>query len=83
VEQNGISMITFRTLADVPLDRQVVVSLPAETPIGKAELVVTVAPQKSTAMPNGSLRKWFGTIHGGDARSADNDRIDADLMRSI
>jgi len=75
-------MITFRTTADVAADRQVVVKLPPETPIGRAELVVTVSPKEDTSSSRGSLRRRFGTVHSGDARSADNDRIDADLARA-
>ncbi len=74
-------MITFRTIADVPADRQVVVTLPSETPIGKAELVVTVAPQEKGAPPTGNLRELFGTINSGNPSSADNDAIDADLAQ--
>lgn len=75
-------MITFRTLADIPSDRQVVVSLPPETPIGRADLVVTVAPQDNAPSPRGILRQRFGTAHSGDSQSADNERIDADLVRA-
>jgi hypothetical protein len=77
-----IPMITFRTMADVTADRKIVVTLPPETPIGKAELVVTVAPQESAAAPRGSLRSRFGTVHSGDRQSADKERIDADLARA-
>ena len=75
-------MITFRTSADVPEDRHVVVNLPPETPVGRAELVVTVVPQGSKDSARGSVRRWFGSVRSGDARSADNERIDADLARS-
>ncbi len=75
-------MITFRIFADVTADRQVIVKLPPETPVGRAELVVTVAPQETTPSPRGSLRRRFGTIRSGDSRSADNERIEADLARS-
>jgi len=75
-------MITFRTFAEITADRQVVVSLPPETPIGRAELVVTVAPQENTPSPPGSLRRRFGAVRSGDPRSADNERIDADLARA-
>lgn len=30
----------------------------------------------------GALRKHFGMVNSGDPRSADNDKIDADLARS-
>ena len=75
-------MITFRTSTEITADRRVVLTLPPETPEGKAELVVTVAPQGNSVSPRGSLRRRFGTVHGGDPRSADNDRIDADLSRA-
>ena len=54
-------MITFRVSADVKDDRRVVVTLPAEVPIGKAELVVTVAPyngQGGSKAPSTSLADW-------------------------
>jgi hypothetical protein len=75
-------MITFRTSTEVMADRRVVLTLPPDTPMGKAELVVTVAPQEDKVSPHGNLRRRFGTAHSGDARSADNDRIDADLARA-
>jgi hypothetical protein len=70
-------MITIRTTTDVTTDRQIVVTLPPETPIGKAEIVVTVAPQGGEPVKNGDLRRRFGTVHSGDANGADNERIDA------
>lgn len=70
------SMITFRTSAEITADRRVVVNLPPETPIDRAELVVTVAPAQDAPSLNGSLRRRFGNVHSGDARSADNERID-------
>jgi hypothetical protein len=75
-------MITIRTIADITADRQVVVSLPPETPVGMAELVVTVAPQAQPSPNGGALRKRFGSARSGDGRSADNERIDADLARA-
>ena len=75
-------MITFRTSADVPEDRQVVVNLPPETPVGRTELVVTIATPETTPSPQGNLRRRFGSIHSGDVRSAENEQIDADLARS-
>jgi hypothetical protein len=74
-------MITFHTSADVTADRRVTVTLPPETPIGKAELTVTVAPQDGTAA-RGELRGLFGSLRSGNSRSADNDQIDADLERA-
>ena len=78
----GCLMITFRTIADITADRQVVVTLPPETPIGKAELVVTVSPQQRGSLSKGTLRQRFGTVRSGNGRAADNDGIDADLNRS-
>ena len=85
-------MITFRTSTEITADRRVVLVLPPETPLGKAELVVTVSPaeivlagvvpQVTTRSQLGTLRRHFGTIHGGDPRAADNERIDADLARA-
>ncbi len=74
-------MFTFRTTADVPDDRQVIVHLPLEAPTGKAEVVVTVASDDTEAPPSGSFRDLFGTVNSGDPNSADNDAIDADLAR--
>jgi hypothetical protein len=75
-------MITFRTEADIPADRRVTVCLPPDTPLGSAELVVTVSPKQNGASPAGSLRNRFGSVHSGDATSADNGRIDDDLARA-
>jgi hypothetical protein len=76
-------MITFRASAEISADRRVVLTLPPETPIGKAELVVTVAPQLDGAATAGKLRRQFGSIHSGDRSSANNEQIDADLARSF
>jgi hypothetical protein len=43
-------MITLRMTADVSDDRRVVVTLPAEVPTGKAELVVTVESANGSAL---------------------------------
>lgn len=75
-------MITFRTSAEITADRRVVVRLPPETPIGRVELLVSVSPVEIAPSPSGSLRRRFGTVHSGDANSADNQRIDADLARA-
>ena len=45
---------------------------------GKAEVTVNTAEPSEA---HGSLRNFAGAIQSGDARSADNDRIDADLAR--
>ena len=70
------SVVRSPTLA---VDRQVVVTLPPETPIGRVELLITVAPQQNSESTHGSLRQRFGTVHSGDSRSADNEHIDAVL----
>lgn len=74
-------MITIRTIADITADHQVTVILPADVPTGRAELVVTVMPQENGGKVASSARRHFGSVHSGDPRSADNDRIDADLAR--
>ena len=75
-------MITFRTSAEVTVDRSIVLVLPPETPLGKAELTVTVSTSDEVVSQRGSLRRHFGAIRGGDPRAADNDRVDADLART-
>jgi len=53
-------MITFRVSADVNSDRQVVLTLPAEVPTGKAELIVSVQPEGAETIPRqrSSLADW-------------------------
>lgn len=75
-------MVTFRTLTDIPADRQVVVRLPPETPLGKAELVITVAAPSEGKCSGENLRSLFGSIRSGDPRSGDAAAIEADLARS-
>lgn len=41
-----------------------------------------VTSQQDSAPVRGNLRRRFGTIRSGDARSADNERIDSDLTRA-
>jgi hypothetical protein len=83
--QDG-GMITFHTFADIPENRRVMVVLPPETPVGKAELTVTIATpsagEEHAAPPQGDLRSLFGSVRSGDPRSGDNERIDADLARA-
>jgi hypothetical protein len=74
-------MIIFRTSADIDAGREVVVKLPPETPIGKADLVVMVVPQSTPPSGGGILRRHFGAFQSGNPRSADNELIDADLAR--
>ena len=75
-------MIVFRTSARINEDRRVVLELPPQTPVGEAELVVTVEPRMPAATANGGLRRHFGAVQSGDVRSADNERIDDDLART-
>ena len=75
-------MIVFRASARVNEDRRVVLELPPQTPLGEADLVVTLEPRRPAGTPSGGLRRHFGAVHGGDARSGDNQRIDDDLTRS-
>jgi hypothetical protein len=72
-------MVTIRTFADIPDDRQIVVSLPTDIPVGRAELVVTIVPEENGTSPTADIRRRFGSVHSGDSRSADNEQIDADL----
>lgn len=75
-------MISFRTSLEVKEDRRVVLDLPPETPVGHAELIVTVSTPMNSATQAGGLRRQFGAVRSGDPASADNSRIDADLVRS-
>lgn len=63
-------MITFRISTDVKDDRRVVLTLPREVPTGKADLVVSVAPQSPAAAkpPRSSLADWAEehSEHWGD-----------------
>ena len=74
-------MISFRTSADVDAGREVVVKLPPETPIGRADLVVMIVPHKASESRGGLLRRHFGTFQSGNTRSSDNEAIDRDLAR--
>jgi len=52
-------MITMQITVDVKDDRQVVLTLPPEVPTGKAELVISVAPQSAEQKkPRTSLAAW-------------------------
>ena len=75
-------MITFHMSTEVKEERRVLLNLPPETPLGEADFVVTIEPRQASAEPRGSVRRHFGAVHSGDARSADNERIDADLVRA-
>ena len=54
------AVITFRISADVKDDRQIVLTLPANVPTGKAELFVTVNSQSARGVrrPRSSLADW-------------------------
>jgi hypothetical protein len=52
-------MITFRVTTDVKDDRRVILTLPPEVQIGRAELVVTVeSPPPESKHPQTSLPDW-------------------------
>ncbi len=53
-------MITFHTLADVSDDRQVVLKVPPEVPVGRHDFVVTVTTPTSAKAkrPRSSLADW-------------------------
>ncbi len=52
-------MISLRITADIKADRRVVLTLPPEVPIGKADLVITVeSPQVKEKQPRTSLAAW-------------------------
>jgi hypothetical protein len=56
-------MITFRVSAEVNEDRQVTLTLPAEVPVGKTELVISISPQDAEkGKPyRSSLADWADT----------------------
>ena len=72
-------MVTIRTSAEIPEDRRLVVNLPPETPLGEAELVITVAPKSDDEIAEKSVSDFFGVVRGDDPSAADNERIDCDL----
>lgn len=52
-------MLTFRVSAEVTDDRQVVLTLPPEVPLGATELIVCVAASNAvTKRPRSSLADW-------------------------
>jgi hypothetical protein len=56
-----MSMITFRISADVRDDHQIMLTLPPEVPVGKNELIVTIAAPHSPEQPKrprSSLADW-------------------------
>jgi hypothetical protein len=68
-------MITFRVAAEVKDDRQVLLTLPPDVPIGKMELVVSVATAAEAGRPKrSSLADWAEehAEHWGDRINAAN-----------
>ena len=52
-------MVTLRITADVPSDRRLVLTLPAEVPTGRVALVVTVdSLDPKPRRPRTSLAEW-------------------------
>jgi hypothetical protein len=53
-------MITFRVSTDVKDDRRIVLTLPPEVPIGKNELIVSIASESEGQVrpPRSSLADW-------------------------
>jgi hypothetical protein len=53
-------MITVRVSADIHEDRRVVVVLPPEVPVGRSELIISVAdePEPKALQPRSSLSEW-------------------------
>ncbi len=76
-------MIVFRTSARIDEDRRVVLELPPQTPVGEAELFVTLEPRRPAGTASGGLRRHFGAVQSGEVRSADNERIDDDLAVGV
>lgn len=72
-------MSTVRFTAEVLPDGTIRLPEGVHLPPGKAEVTVeAVEPSTET----GSVRNFAGALRSGDAHSADNDRIDADLAQS-
>jgi hypothetical protein len=67
-------MITIRVSADIKDDRRVVLILPPEVPVGKSELVVSVAsaPDREPRLPWSNLADWadLNAEHWGSRLSA-------------
>ena len=51
-------MITIRVSADIKDDRQVVLTLPPEVPVGRSELIVNVDSKSESRLPRTSLAEW-------------------------
>ncbi len=69
-------MITFRVSADVKDDHRVELTLPADVPTGRAELVVTVSPSapQQARLPRTPLADWAEqhAEHWGTGVNAEN-----------
>lgn len=67
-------MITIRVSADIKDDRRVVLILPPEVPVGRSELVVSVAAESKSEprLPRSSLADWAdqNAEHWGNRLSA-------------
>jgi hypothetical protein len=67
-------MITVRVSADIHEDRRVVLTLPPEVPVGRSELIVSVAaePKPESTRSRSSLADWAerNAEHWGSRLSA-------------
>ena len=56
----GNDMITIRVSTDVKDDRRVVLTLPPEVPLGKTELIISIAPDEPQGprVRRSSLADW-------------------------
>lgn len=65
-------MITIRVSADIKDDRQVVLTLPSNVPIGRSELTVSVNTEPESRLPRSSLADWAdqNAEHWGNRLSA-------------
>ena len=59
----------------------VVLNEPVALPDG-AEVLVHIQVEPDREVQGAGVRTYFGSISSGDARSADNSRIDEDLAKS-
>ena len=51
-------MITMQLTIDIKDDRQVVLTLPPDVPVGPAELLISVAQPAAPKKPRTSLAEW-------------------------
>jgi hypothetical protein len=70
-------MITVRVSADIHEDRRVVLTLPPEVPVGRSQLIVSVAvkPELESKCSSFSLAEWAeeNAEHWGNRLSAQNE----------